>query len=96
MALPLMLSVLIQKSTPMVGMPADVNTPSVYRLTILVLPTPASPVRHEYHVIYGGISRDVRGTVSGHNNWLEYILMFLNDEWELGRHTYNCGSKLTY
>ena len=43
MALPSMFSVLIQKSTPIVGIPAEVNTPSVYRLTILVLPTPASP-----------------------------------------------------
>ena len=35
----------MQKSTPMVGIPAEVNTPSVYRLTMLVLPTPASPIR---------------------------------------------------
>jgi len=37
-------SVLMQKSTPMVGIPADVKMPSVYRLTMLVLPTPASPM----------------------------------------------------
>lgn len=42
-ALPFTLSVFMQKSTPMVGIPADVNTPSVYLLTMLVLPTPASP-----------------------------------------------------
>ena len=38
-----MFSVFIQKSTPIVGIPAEVNTPSVYLRTILVLPTPASP-----------------------------------------------------
>ena len=35
----------MQKSTPIVGIPAEVNTPSVYRLTMLVFPTPASPIR---------------------------------------------------
>ena len=43
-ALPPICSVLMQKSTPMVGMPADVKMPSVYLLTMLVLPTPASPI----------------------------------------------------
>ena len=44
-ALPLMFRVFMQKSTPMVGIPADVNTPSVYRRTMLVFPTPASPIQ---------------------------------------------------
>ena len=44
MALPSIFNVLIQKSTPIVGIPAEVNTPSVYLLTKLVLPTPASPI----------------------------------------------------
>ena len=43
-ALPPICSVLMPKSTPTVGMPVDVNMPSIYLLMMLALPTPESPI----------------------------------------------------